>query len=134
MDDRMFQYVLYINPFITEDDIVSIEQINDYEVMVTFKNGERYTVDIYTHYHRKVFYDDINELTEEQEKSAFAYRLRRLMSCNHVNQEELAEKIGVTQVMISRYVSGKALPNVMIARKIAKVLNCSMDDFFDKNP
>ena len=62
----------------------------------------------------------------------FAYNLRKIMYSQGVTQELLAAEIGTTQAMISRYTSGKVIPSVLIVKKIAKVLNCSMDDFFYK--
>ena len=51
--------------------------------------------------------------------------------CN-LTQEQLAESVDKSPVMISRYINGDSIPSVIVARKIAKALGCSLDDFFYK--
>lgn len=125
-----WQYVMAISPFIQEDEVESIEELDQWDLLITFHDGRRVMFDRYTGYHRYVFYDNVNQLTEEQEKREFAYRLRSLMGRRGIGQEELAVMIGTSQTMISHYVSGKFMPNAIVLRKIAKALNYSMDDFF----
>lgn len=125
-----WQYVMAISPFIQEDEVESIEELDQWDLLITFHDGRRVMFDRYTGYHRYVFYDNVNQLTEEQEKREFAYRLRSLMGRKGIGQEELAAMIGTSQTMISHYVSGKFMPNAIVLRKIAKALNYSMDDFF----
>lgn len=45
-----------------------------------------------------------------------------------ISQNELAEKIGITGSAISQYESGKRKPNIEVLKKIAQVLNCTVDD------
>ena len=75
----------------------------------------------------------MTELTVEQEKLEFAYKLRSLMSRNHITQEEMANRANTSQTMISHYMTGRSIPNAVTLNKIAKVIGCSMDDFFNKN-
>lgn len=52
------------------------------------------------------------------------------MARQRISQEDLADILGTTQEMISRYINGDCIPNCIRLRQISKVLNCSMDDFF----
>lgn len=133
MDKDLWQYVMQVDPFVKEKDVISIEELNDWDLLITFKSGRKVLYDIYTGYYKNVYYENINELTEEQERKEFAYRLRSLMGRKWITQEQLAETVGLTQVMISKYVRGEAIPSAIVLRKISKALDCSMDDFFDKN-
>lgn len=45
-------------------------------------------------------------------------------------QQELAEKVGLSQETISQYEIGTRTPNVNIAKKIAEALNVSLDNIF----
>ena len=130
MSKHVLHYIKMIDPSATLDDVVTITKLNDWDIFIEFKDGRKRIFDSSTGYHKDIFYDDINEITEEQERKEFIYRLRTFMARNNINQEELAEKIGTTQTMISRYIRGETIPNVFTVRKIAKVLNCSMDDLF----
>lgn len=46
----------------------------------------------------------------------------------NIEQADLAKFIGVTQSTISRYERGERLPNLNIAKRLAAVLNCTVDD------
>ena len=45
-----------------------------------------------------------------------------------ISQRELAERIGVTAVSISRYITGKRVASGMTLYKISRVLGCTMED------
>lgn len=133
MENKYLEYVLKCDPFATEHDVEKIVEINDWDLLIVFKDGRQFLYDTFNNYHKNKFYDDVNEITEEQEKREFAYRLRSIMNRKQITQADLAEMIGTTQTMISRYTIGQTIPSVIVLRKIAKALNCSMDDFFYKD-
>lgn len=55
-------------------------------------------------------------------------RLVSLMEKNNMNQRELAKKIGVTEVTVSRYINDEGRsPRVEIVSKIASVLGTNTD-------
>ena len=133
MDEYLFQYARMCDSRITEDDVEEYRELNEWDLLIIFKDGRRFIYDRFTNAFKGVYYDNINEITEEQERREFAYRLRSLMGRRWINQDQLAEMIGTTQPMISRYVRGEAVPNAITLRKIAKALEYSMDDFFDRD-
>lgn len=45
-----------------------------------------------------------------------------------ISQRELAERIDITEVSISRYVAGQRAPSSLTLCKISKVLGCTMED------
>lgn len=57
----------------------------------------------------------------------FIKRLQMLLDENNMNQKELAHKVGVTEVTISRYMNGERKPRVEIINKIAEALNTTTD-------
>ena len=132
MDKYLWQYVKMVDPFVTENEIAELKELNEWDLLIVFHNGKKVILDRYTGYHKDIFYKDVKELTEEQEKREFAYRLRSLMNRKWITQEQLADQINTSQVMISRYVRGETIPSAITLRKMAKALECSMDDFFYK--
>ena len=130
MDNMLWQYVLKVDPLAKEKDIAEIKELNDWDLLIVFKNGRKVIHDRFTDYHRNIFYRDVSELTDEQEKREFARRLRMMMKRKYITQEQLAELVGTTQSMISKYINGQTLPNVLTVRKIAKVLDCFIDELF----
>lgn len=57
----------------------------------------------------------------------FVKRLQLLLDENNINQKELAKKVGVTEVTISRYMTGERKPRIDIANKMAEVLGATTD-------
>lgn len=56
------------------------------------------------------------------------YRIRK-----SVTQKELAEKLGITQQMLSLYEKGESTPSVKMASKIAEELKEDVNDIFFTN-
>lgn len=134
MDEKyLWQYVMQINPFTKYDEVEEIKELNNWDLLITYKDGKKILFDRYTGYYKNISYGNINELSESQEKKEFAYMLRSLMGRNLITQEELAKRVDTSQVMISRYVRGETIPSATMLNKIAKAIGCSMDDFFNKN-
>lgn len=61
------------------------------------------------------------------EQEIFIKRLSILLEETNTTQRELAEKVNVTEVTISRYLSGERKPRIEIIHKIAKYFNVSVD-------
>ena len=54
-------------------------------------------------------------------------RISDLLEQQGISQRELAEKVGVTEVSMSRYISGARIPKGPIVSNIAKVLHTTAD-------
>lgn len=63
----------------------------------------------------------------ETEQTMFIRRLTLLMEEKDLTQTELASKIGITNVTISRYLSGERKPRIEIVTKLAEVLGTTVD-------
>ena len=61
------------------------------------------------------------------DSNKFNYILVSLMEENNMKQNVVAEKIGVSEVTISRYISGKRTPRLDIIIKIANLFKVSTD-------
>ena len=57
----------------------------------------------------------------------FSYRLILLMEDLNMSQVDLAKKIGISNVTISRYLSGDRIPRLDVITKIASAFNVSID-------
>ena len=58
----------------------------------------------------------------------FAWRLKKQMHRAEICQEELSERAGVSQASISKYICGESAPSIIVAKRIALVLGCSVSD------
>ena len=61
------------------------------------------------------------------EQENFIKNLSNLLEENDITQRELAEKINVTEVTISRYLSGERSPRIEIVSKIADFFGVTTD-------
>lgn len=61
-------------------------------------------------------------------RRTFAARVGNRMYELNMTQVDLAKKSGLSEPMISRYLSGSTAVNMYNVRKIANALNCSVDD------
>lgn len=63
----------------------------------------------------------------------FSYQLLSLMEEFNMSQKALAQKIGTSNVTISRYISGERTPRLDVIIKIANVFNVSTDYLLGSN-
>jgi DNA-binding XRE family transcriptional regulator len=133
LTDELLQYVLRYFDGIKETDILEAKALNDYDLMITLKNGDKFIFDTFNNSSRKISIPlDYKECLPDKLKIKFQFAncLISMMYRKGMSQEELANKIGTTQPMISRYMNGLSIPSIVVAKQIAMALNCHLDDFF----
>lgn len=54
--------------------------------------------------------------------------LSRLLRKNNITQSQLAAKIGITQQLVSKWVTGGCQPQIEMLPKLAEALNCSVEE------
>jgi len=60
--------------------------------------------------------------------SDFAENLKRCRTGKGISQEELAKKIAIHPVQLSRYERGQSAPSIEVVQKIADALEVSLDE------
>lgn len=68
---------------------------------------------------------------ESDFRKTFGSNLQKMLPVSGLTKGELAEKVGITNAMLSRYIRGNSTPSIFVANKIANVLNCRLDAFLD---
>lgn len=56
--------------------------------------------------------------------------VKKIREDKGIKQSELAERVGVTQSMMSQIERGSKVPSMPLGAELAKVLECSMDDLY----
>lgn len=58
----------------------------------------------------------------------FHSNLVQLRKLNHLSQEELADKVGVSRQTLSKWETGESLPDIVRCRQLAEVFRVTLDD------
>lgn len=114
-------------PFIAEQAVGYFEN-GSFELLIELNNGSVVSYDEIEHSIRYLPQDS-NNLTEAECKNEFGIRLNRIMRRKGITQFELSEMTGITQPAISNYMTGKTTPSFYNVDKIAKALDCSIEEF-----
>lgn len=54
--------------------------------------------------------------------------IRKFITYRGLRQQDVSEKAGITQAMMSRYINGTSMPGIDKLHNIASVLGCQIDD------
>lgn len=127
MSDFLRDELKYYYPQIYKDSVAIIKK-SGYEAIVKTKDGKTYSFYLLDQSLRKLP-PDPNNLTKEEFQNEFGINLYNMLWNRGYTEKMLAKELGISQVMVSRYISGKVVPSFYIVDKIAKVLDCSTDDF-----
>ena len=76
----------------------------------------------------RILPDDICTMSDQEYAKEFSARLRRMLIRRGVSQLMLSKRTGISNVTVSNYVRGKKVPSLPNLARIAKALNCAMDD------
>ena len=63
----------------------------------------------------------------------FKDNLTHLRKLNHMTQEEIAEKLGVTRQAVAKWESGETIPDLEKSRQLAEIFGVSLDDIANYN-
>lgn len=112
-----------------------------YSRMVSYEIPDKFSLIVNLNDGRKLLYDDVTDstrylnldpdsMTEDEIMNEFCYRLRHAMTIRGFNQLRLAEKSGISQAMIGKYLNGSSIPSILKVIQIARALKCSLDELW----
>ena len=64
----------------------------------------------------------------------FKDNLIHLRKLNHMTQEDIAEKLGVTRQAVAKWESGETMPDLEKSRQLAEIFRVSLDDMANYEP
>lgn len=104
-------------------------EIGYHEWLITLISGDRVIYDDLERTIRNIHKDDIDEQTVRDE---FGIRMRKIMLHKGITQDDLSDMTGIQRTQLSNYITGRNSPSFYKVSKLAKALNCSIDDFWYK--
>ena len=126
MDDYVYDEFSFNFPAIAKK-VVDCYSIGRDELILKLSDGEVYSYDN-NNKSLRILPPDSNSLTEEECRREFAIRLRRMMLIKGMTQVQLSDVTGIQQYLISDYMKGKRTPGFYNLDKMAKALDCSIDE------
>ena len=127
MNDYIIEQLDRLFPFIVKE-AVTYKKNSDFEWLIILSDGSSVLYDEFNKTIRRLP-GNSNELTEQECRIEFGSRVRMYMDRKGISQSELSNRTGIVQSQLSNYMTGKTTPSFYIADKIAKALNCSIDEF-----
>lgn len=124
----LLEIFLRNRPTINIKDIKRTKEINNYEILIEQRDGEKYIYDTMTNTVRGCQYN--GELSRKENNYEFKFRLRAAIEHSGILEKDLADKVGISNVSLSRYLNGSRVPGYAIVHKIAKELNVTVQDLY----
>lgn len=126
MDDYVYDEFSFNFPSVARQ-AISYHHISDIELIIKLENGE---VVSYENINKslRILPSDSMSLTEEECRREFSIRLKLMMAVRGMSQTALSEATGIQQHLISDYTKGKRTPGFYNLDKMAKALDCSIDE------
>lgn len=123
MEEHLFRNFKMCYPYFAKE-VVNYELYEPFKLIVKLSDGE------------EVLYDDLDSsyeivttnVNKETWLLRFGRQLERKMRLKGIDRITLSEESGLSQAIIGKYIAGKSAPSLYNASKIAKVLNCSVED------
>lgn len=101
-----------------------------YSILVTLDDGTRMEYNSFDNGIRNVtkFYicDSPDDVSEEQWRKEFGHQLRKAITDKGTSQEKVADKVGISRQMMSRYIRGVSTPSGYILNKLSEILQCDV--------
>ena len=64
----------------------------------------------------------------DKSTNMFGINLKRMMKSKNITQVELSKAIGITQPLLSIYITEKTSPNIYKLHAMAEYIGCSIDE------
>ena len=64
-------------------------------------------------------------------RKKFGDKIKRLIHIRGMTQGQLAYKLGISDVTLSRYITGTCMPDPYRLQQIANILDCDINCLFD---
>lgn len=128
------QFLQY-NPHIKKEDIIYMEIIDEgFEVYVVYKNKDGIEMSMLydTFSNTSKFANPIDYTNNSVIARAIKYRINTIMKHQFMNQKTLAAVTEIPESTLSRYCSGKSIPNAVDLARIAYALKVDVSCFYTK--
>lgn len=127
IDEYLYDNFKHYFP-INAERVIAVTQDGPHDLIVRLDDG---TYMLYSDLNNTIrrLPTDSRNMTEEEFRREFRFRVYKILNMRGITQKELAQMAGITEANLSGYLTGKRTPTFYTANKIAKALDCSVEDF-----
>lgn len=105
-----------------------------YEIRLYLNDGTKYIYDNLDKFpHPIVEFENPGELSYDLWLKGFSDKVHGQLRKNRITQYELAEIVKISPITISRYLTYKSIPSIIVVHQMAFALNCTVDDLMPKD-
>lgn len=105
-----------------------------YEIRLYLNDGTKYIYDNLDKFpHPIVEFENPGELSYDLWLKGFSDKVYGQLRKNRITQYELAEIVKISPITISRYLTYKSMPSIIVVHQMAFALNCTVDDLMPKD-
>lgn len=108
------------------NDVAEVREDNPREVILIFKDGSIWSFWMGDNDLRRISKD--GNLTDQEYAREFGIKLTHIMEKQGLTQADLAELLGTTQATVSRLITGRTIINLSQMRKLARVLDMTVEE------
>lgn len=110
------------------NDVAEVREDNPREVILIFKDRSIWSFWMGNNNYdlRRISKD--GNLTDQEYAREFGIKLTHIMEKQGLTQVDLAELLGTTQATVSRLITGRTIINLSQMRKIARILNMTVEE------
>jgi DNA-binding phage protein len=120
---------------VAAEDAVEYRPKGEYAIRITMRDGRQLDYNMRAkgslRYVDTVDICGASEFTDEYCRAIFSNNLSERMAVKGYGQATLAKETGLSQAVISKYLKKQSTPTISAVRRIAHVLDCSVDDLMD---
>lgn len=114
------------------EDILDWYPSAQFEITVKLTGDRRYAYTMFGKLYDIRDNDKETDINDEEWKKRFSKKMYDRMCVVHTTQEILSKETGISQTMISKYMTGKSIPSCLNAIKMARALKCSVSELMDE--
>ena len=135
-EQRDFQMIFdefcYYNPNMV-DGVIDWYPSGHMEITIKLENEDKYIYDYISKVTRLLCnsymdYSNPNYTSEQEFVERFSWRLLKKIKASGLTGAEVADKAKITPAQLSKYTTGKSIPNSYTLYKLSTVLNCAPSD------
>lgn len=122
-------YLYHVRP--DESKIISYEQFDTYELLVTMDDGSKELYDMVLHVTRRILpkEQDIFTMGKDRYATEFGYRLTEKLRTSSLTLEELSDEADIPVPTLYVYLRGERVPNFYTTIRLAHALGCDITEF-----